>query len=228
MGGYGSLITAGGGVTAASVEFPFSSPFNTLGIHESGSTTHNALPDPRILTAIGFAPWGRNSGFFSAETLEGVQIPMLLVAGSVDDVSGYETGTRAIWNEIVSVDRALLTFDNANHNAAAPMPAPEESYEFNESIGFAPFEHYADAVWDTVRMNNIAQHFSTAWLDVYLKDNADQSAYLDLIPNSNDGVFAADDDGNFTDEHTYWAGFQNRSAKGLHFEWLRAGESSTE
>lgn len=228
MGGYGSLITAGGGVTAASVKFPFSPPFNTLGIHESGSTTHNELPDSRIRTAIAFAPWGRNAGFFSADTLQGVQIPMLLVSGSVDDVSGYETGTRAVWEELVNVDRALLTFDNANHNAAAPMPAPEESYVFNERLGFSPFEHYADAVWDTVRMNNIAQHFSTAWLDVYLKQNAEQLVFLDLIPNSNDGVYAVDEDGNFTDEHTYWAGFQNRSAKGLHLEWLNAGEKVTE
>ena len=137
MGGYGSLITAGGGVTATSVGFSFSPPFNTLGIHESGSTTHLALPDPRIRTVIGFAPWGRNPGFFSADTLQDVQIPMLLIAGSVDDVSGYETGTRAIWNDIVNVDRALLTFDNANHNTAAPMPAPEESYPFNARIGFS-------------------------------------------------------------------------------------------
>ena len=77
-------------------------------------------------------------------------------------------------------------------------------------------------------MNNIAQHFSTAWLDSYLKSDADKSQYLDLIANSNDGVFAVDTDGNFTDEHTYWAGFQNRTAKGLHFEWLRAGEDLAE
>ncbi len=64
MGGYGAVITAGGGVTAASVEFPFSSPFGTLGIHLSGSDTHNALPDSRIKTAIAFAPWGRNLNFF--------------------------------------------------------------------------------------------------------------------------------------------------------------------
>ncbi len=44
---------------------------------------------------------------------------------------------------------------NANHNAAAPIPAPVEGYAVNESLGWAPFEHYADPVWDTVRMNNI-------------------------------------------------------------------------
>lgn len=222
MGGYGAVITAGGGVTANSVQFSFSPPFGTLGIHQSGSATHDALPDPRVKTAIAIAPWGRNSGFFDAEGMAGIQIPMLFVAGSQDDVSLYEEGVRAIWEEAVNVDRALLTFENANHNAAAPFPAPLESYAFNANIGFSPFGHYADAVWDTTRMNNIAQHFSTVWLDRYLKDVTSMDAYLDLIPDSNDGVYSVGEDGNFTDEHSYWAGFENRSAKGLMFEWLRA------
>ncbi len=228
MGGYGAVITAGGGVTVASVDFSFSPPFGTLGIHESGSDTHNNLPDPRIKTAIAFAPWGRNTGFFDAESLEGVQIPMLFVAGSQDDVSLYEEGVRAIWEESANVDRALLTFENANHNAAAPYPAPEESYANSATLGYPAFGHYADAVWDTTRMNNIAQHFSTAWLDRYLKNDADKLTYLELIPHSNDGVYAADEDGNFTAEHTYWAGFQDRTAKGLEFEWLKAGEAPSE
>ncbi len=226
MGGYGAVITAGGGVTAASVAFPFSPPYGTLGIHESGSETHNNLPDPRIKTAIAFAPWGRNAGFFDGESLKGVQIPMLFVAGSQDDVSLYEGGVRDIWEESVNVDRALLTFENANHNAAAPYPAPAESYAFSSQLGFAPFGHYADAVWDTARMNNIAQHFSTAWLDRYLKSDIDKQAYLELVQDSNEGVYATGDDGSFTEEHTYWKGFEARSAKGLMFEWLKAGESA--
>jgi len=225
MGGYGAVITAGGGVTEASVQFPFSPPFGTLGIHQSGSDTHNALPDSRIKTAIAFAPWGRNSGFFDADSLAGLQIPMLFVAGSQDDVSLYEDGVRAIWEEASNIDRALLTFENANHNAAAPMPAPAESYEVSASLGYAPFGHYADAVWDTTRMNNIAQHFSTVWLERYLKQDAAADQYLDLIPDSNDGVYSVDEDGAFTEEHTYWAGFEDRSAKGLMFEWLRAGDA---
>ncbi len=226
MGGYGAVITAGGGVTAASVDFGFSPPFGTLGIHESGSDTHNALPDPRIKTAIAFAPWGRNAGFFDAAGNAGIQIPMLFMAGSVDDVSLYEDGVRAIWEEAVNVDRALVTFENANHNAAAPFPAPVESFEVSESLGRATFGHYADAVWDTVKMNNIAQHFSTAWLDRYLKEDVAKDEFLNLITNSDDGVFSTNEDGSFADDHTYWAGFEDRSAKGLMFEWLLDGESA--
>lgn len=104
------------------------------------------------------------------------------------------------------------------------MPSPEEGYEFDPLLGFAPFEHYADAVWDNVRMNNISQHFVTAWLGKHLKNDAAMDAYLDLIPNSEDGVFSVDDDGAFTEDHTYWTGFANRTAKGLHFERLNTGE----
>lgn len=224
MGGYGAVITAGGGVTEASVAFGFSPPFGTLGIHLGGSDTLNNLIDSRVKTAIAVAPWGRNFGFFDADSLAGVQIPMLFVAGSEDDISLYEGGVREIWKEAVNVERGLLTFDNANHNAAAPIPAPEESY----GGGLSPFDHYSDAAWDTVRMNNIFQHFSTAWLDRLLKNDSDKQAYLDLIPNSNDGVYSVDDDGEFADDHTAWAGFQDRTAKGLHLEWLKAGESAPE
>ncbi len=224
MGAYGAVITAGGGVTQASVDYAWGGPLGTLGVHLSGSDSHNALPDPRIKTAIAFGPWGMQLGFWSAESLKGVKIPMLFVAGSVDDVSEYEAGTRAIWQNTSSVDRALLTFENGNHNSGAPMPAPAEADMFDADLGFNLSDHYSDAVWDSVRMNNISQHFITAWLGKYLKADADMDAYMDLVPNSNDGVWAKEDDGTAKPEDTHWAGFQDRTAKGLRFEVLRAGE----
>ena len=223
MGGYGALITAGGGVTSAAVDFPFSPPYGLLDIHESGSESEAGRPDPRIRTAVAFAPWGRQIGFFDADTLAGVAVPMLYVAGSVDDVSGYESGVRAAWEDTVNAEAALLTFENANHNAGAPMPPPEESYAFDERLGFAPFEHYADPVWDNVRMNNVSQHFVTAWLGKHLKGE-DTERYLDLIENAGDGVYDVDEAGNVTEDNTYWAGFPNRSAKGLRFERRSPGE----
>jgi predicted dienelactone hydrolase len=224
MGAYGAVITAGGGVTQTSVDFPWGGPAGTLDVHLSGSTSHNALPDARIKTALAFAPWGMNFGFWDTDTLQGIRIPMLFVAGSQDAVSGYETGTRAIWQGAINVKRALLTLDNAGHNAGAPYPAPAESHAFNDALGFAPFDHYADSVWDTVRLNNIAQHFVTAWLGKYLKEQADNDAYLDLVPDSNEGVWSVDDDGVPDSNHTYWAGFADETARGMHFEWLETGD----
>ena len=224
MGGYGAVISAGGGVTQGAVDYTWGGPHGTLGVHLSGSDTHNALPDPRIKTIVAFAPWGKEPNFWDEEMLKGISKPALFIAGSVDDVSGYEKGVRAIWQGATGVDRALLTFDNANHNAGAPMPAPAEADKVDEELGFNLAEHYNDAVWDSVRMNNISQHFVTAWLDQHLKADETKANYLDLVPNSNDGVWAKQDDGTNKPEHTHWHGFQNRTAKGLHYEVLKAGE----
>lgn len=228
MGAYGAVISSGGGVTETAVGYDWGGPHGTLGVHQSGSDSHNSLPDPRIKTAIAIAPWGLTYGFWDAETLRGVNKPMLFVAGSVDDVSGYKPGVRSIWAGATEVDRALLTFENANHNAAAPMPAPAESYAHSETLGWAPFDHYADPVWDTVRMNNIAQHFVTAWLGKYLGDDGEMDAYLDLVPVSNDGAWAIDKEGVVQEGHSYWEGFPNRTAKGLKYEVLGAGEDLLE
>jgi len=142
---------------------------------------------------ISIAPWGRNTGFWDAEGLAGFEKPLLLVAGSVDDVSVY-ANLRDIFTETTGTTRHLLTFENANHNAGAPMPSPLEGYQMVEGMDFAPFEHYADAVWDNVRMNNITQHFATAFMDLHLKGDSEKAAYLDLVESAADGgggAFAA-------------------------------------
>jgi predicted dienelactone hydrolase len=217
MGGYGAIITAGGGVTEASVAYGWGGPHGTLGIHRSGSETHNALPDPRIKTAVAIGPWGMNTGFWDAEGLAGVQIPMMFMAGSQDDTSLYENGVRAIWDNITGAEAALLTFVNGGHNSAAPMPAPAESFYFNEDKGFDISEHYSDPVWDTVRMNNIAQHFVTAWMSMQLKEGQ-HGDYFDLTTNSNDGVWSVNEDGTEKDDHSHWKGFAKGTAKGLMYE----------
>jgi predicted dienelactone hydrolase len=223
MGGYGAVISAGGSVTQQAVDFTWGLPDKALAIYQNLNETQQ-YPDPRLKTVITFAPWGMNYGVWDQTTLKGVKVPMFFIAGSVDDVSGYEKGVRAIWQATTNVERALLTFDNANHGVGAPMPAPEESYVYDETLGFNISEHYIDAVWDTVRMNNISQHFVTAWLEKHLKDNSDMDVYLNLKTNSNDGVWSKDDKGQTKADHSHWAGFKNRTAKGLRFEKLAKGE----
>ena len=187
--------------------------------------SHNALPDERVKAVVAFAPWGMERGFWDEDGLAKIQKPIFYVAGDADDVSGYEKGVRALWEATINADAWLLTFENANHNAGAPMPAPVESWKMSEKLGFAPFEHYADPVWDSVRMNNIAQHFVTAFLDKYLKENEDMDAYLDIVPEAEAGVWAMDEAGNPKPEHTYWKGFAERTAKGLKLESRLAGSN---
>ena len=223
MGGYGALIFGGAGVTQASTEYNWGTPSGLLERHIAGSDSHEALIDDRVKAIIAIGPWGRNAGFWDTEGAAGLRVPTMFMAGSVDDVSVYEA-MRMMFEEASRTDRHLLTFENANHNAAAPIPAPMESWVPAEKLEFIPFDHYADAVWDTVRMNNITQHFATAFLDMHLKNDADKAAYLDLVPNASDGVIAFDDAQKPTEDHTYWHGFAPRTAVGLRFETLSKGQ----
>ncbi|MEP1588726.1 MAG: dienelactone hydrolase [Tateyamaria sp.] len=223
MGGYGALIFGGAGVTQASTELTWGTPNGLLAQHLAGSDTHEALMDTRVKAIIAIGPWGNNAGFWDADGLSGLRVPLMMMAGSDDDVSVYGA-MRGVFDSAVGIDRHLLTFEYANHNAAAPMPAPAEAWAPSETLGFSAFEHYADPVWDTVRMNNIAQHFASAFMNVHLKGDTEASSFMELVPKSADGIVDLDDDDKPTDIHTYWKGFSPRTAKGLQFETKAAGE----
>ena len=219
MGGYGVVNVIGGGFSKASETLPGAPPNTLLAERGAANPAYRAGIDARIKAAVAIAPWGMPAGFWDADGLKGITTPVLLVAGSVDDVAGYEQGARAIYQGAVNTDRYLLTFLNAGHNAAAPIPAPIEAYSGGRSA--AAFAHYADAVWDTSRMNNILDHFATAFFELHLKGAQDRRAYLDLVPNGKDAVFAVDRNGTPTAAHTYWKGFKRGTAVGLVFEHLR-------
>ena len=223
MGGYGALIFAGAGVTEASTQYSWGTPAGLLARHQAGSESHSDLVDPRVKAVIAIGPWGMNTGFWDETGLAGIKKPLMMMAGSVDDVSVYPA-MRKIFEGMTSTERHLLTFDAANHNAAAPMPAPIESWAPVDNLDFIPFEHYADAVWDTNRMNNIAQHFATVFMDLHLKSDADMAAYLDLVPVAAEGVIAVDDAGVEQPEHSHWKGFAPRTGQGLRFETLPKGQ----
>ncbi|PUB18750.1 alpha/beta hydrolase family protein [Yoonia sediminilitoris] len=223
MGGYGALIYAGAGVTQASTEYSWGAPQGLLERNMMGTDSHAQLQDPRVKAFVAFGPWGNNTGFWDADSWSGIEKPLMLIAGSVDDVSIYDA-IRGIFDDTKNTRRHLLTFENANHNAGAPMPAPVETYDLPAADGWFPFGHYADAVWDTTRMNNVSQHFVTGYLDLHLKGDEGKAAYFDLVPDGNAAVWSHDDAGNPTDDHTYWKGFRPRSAFGLRFETKSAGE----
>ena len=220
MGGFGVVNTLGGGFTAASVGYSWGTPNGALAIRQQGNATYAASLDSRIKAAVAFAPWGFNFGFWDATGLAGVRTPVLFVAGSVDSTSGYAPGVRNLFEGSVNAPRFLLTYENANHNAGAPIPAPKETRTAVPNLDFVPAEHYTDPVWDNVRMNNIAQHFATAFLGKYLKRNTAMDGYLSLVPNARDGVYSVNADGTPKADHTYWKGFANNTAVGLRLEQL--------
>lgn len=222
MGGYGVVNLVGGGYRREAASFPGAPPNQLLLDRAAGTPAYEATRDPRVKAAVAIGPWGMQVGYWDREGLAGITVPMLFVAGSVDSVSGYEKGTRAIFEHAVHSNRYLLTFQGANHNAAAPIPAPAEAYAYSEALKSYPFEHYADAVWDTVRMNNVLQHFVTAWVDLHLKGDATKQTYFDLVPNGRDAVWATDREGTPQPTHNYWKGFKRGTATGLSLEHLAA------
>lgn len=218
MGGYGVVNVIGGGYSDSSVAGAQAPPNKLLADRAASNPAYQKARDARIKAAIAIGPWGMQGGYWNAEGLKGIRTPVLFVAGSADDVSGYEKGTRAIYQGAVNADRYLLTFVNANHNAAAPMTAPVETYGTTGTPPSSAYSHYADAVWDTVRMNNIFHHFATAYFGLYLKGEQDRQAYFEVVPNGKDGVYAMDRDGKPLPTHTYWKGFKRATAVGLILE----------
>jgi len=203
MGGYGALVSGGAGVSAEAVAHEDTSPLGLLDCHRAGSAALEGLIDPSVRAIVAFGPWGRQRGVWDAAGLAGLRKPTLIVAGSHDHVSGYADGMRLIFDEAEGCDRWLLTYDQAGHNAGAPIPPPEESWAASPHLDFVPFAHYGDAVWDNVRMNNIAQHYVTAFFGLYLK-GLDHARYLDPAEG--------------------WPGFAEGSARGLRLERRAHGQ----
>jgi predicted dienelactone hydrolase len=190
MGGYGALISGGAGLAEAVMTEDVVPPQGLLRRHMT------PVVDTRLKAIIPIGAWGRQRGAWDAAGMAGLRVPALIVAGDADAVSGYADGMRLIFEQAVGTDRHLLTFQGAAHNAGAPIPAPWEAWEPSAHLDFMPFDHYADAVWDTVRMNNILQHYVTAFLGLHVKADAGMATYL-----------AGD-----------WQGFAPGTARGLVWE----------
>lgn len=214
MGGYGALNVGGAGYSRAAAETAFVPPGSL-----SPRVTGNFEADPRVRAVVAFAPWGAPAAlgavgvpglsFFDPDGLAGLRVPTLFVVGDEDDVSGYEEGVKKLFDGAVNAERFLLVYQNARHNTAPNPPLPD-------APSFDEYSRYAEFAWDARRVNNVNQHFVTAFLDRTLKGR-DTERYLDLLERSEEGVWAQNDDGTFAPEHTYWTGFQNRTAVGLEF-----------
>ncbi len=199
MGGFGVTNVAGAAYSPQAAQF-----FNAT---SGGSTAINqrtllnpefaASVDPRIKAVVAFAPWGMQRGVWNAEGLAGIKIPSFFVAGSQDDISGYEDGIKAMYEGAINSDRYLLTYLNARHNVA-PNPPPPAAMQ--PGLHLDEYLRYSDSVWDQRRINNINQHFVTAFLGFYLKNEAQYQEFLELPADAN---------------KENWKGFKPRTSVGL-------------
>jgi predicted dienelactone hydrolase len=198
MGGYGVLNVAGAGYSEGAIKIfgSLSGGSKAIEVRTANNAAYKTSQDSRIKAVVAFAPWGMERGVWDAEGLKGLKTPTFFIAGSQDDISGYEKGIKAIYTGTINANRYMLTYMNARHNVA-PNPAPAESLKAGLHID--EYYRYAEPSWDSKRINNINQHFVTAFLGIHLKKK-DYNKFLELKENSNEKT---------------WMGFKPRSSTGL-------------
>lgn len=216
MGGYGALNAAGAGYGPQMAPLV---PGGALTQRQAGNFT----VDPRIKAVVAFAPWGGDAavkgigvnfggkyGFWEDAGLANLKVPTLFVVGDRDDVSYYEGGVKPLFENAVNAERYLLVYQNALHNSA-PNPPPAASLS-----NYDDYMHYAEPAWDMARLNNLNQHFVTAFLNLKLKGQADAATYLNVpVPVSNNAKYSRNADGTPKADDTYWKGFKDRTARGI-------------
>lgn len=198
MGGYGALNAAGAGYSDVAVEFfkGMTKGSTALAVRGSSHPDYQTSIDARIKAVVAFAPWGMERNIWDLEGLKGLKVPTFFVAGSEDDISGYEKGIKAIYEGAINADRYLLTYKNARHNIA-PNPPPPAALA--PGLHFDEYYRFAEPSWNERRINNINQHFVTAFLGMQLKQQ-DFGKYLEVAPDSNEET---------------WTGFKSRTSTGL-------------
>ena len=220
MGGYGLVNNLGGGYSDDVVPSIMAPPNELLALHTASNPEYRDNLDPRIKAGFAIAPWGMEQGVWREQDLAGIEVPTFYLAGDADTISGYENGVRAIYKAAVNSDRYLLTYKNAGHNAGAPLPAPHEILTSATREGA---DHYIDPVWDNVRMNNVMDHFATAYFTYYLKGDSSMLTFLDVHPDGAEATYSVKD-GVPDEAHNYWPGFEEGSAVGLKLEKLERGQ----
>ena len=208
MGGYGVLNVGGAGYSEQLLTFFGSMTGGNQAIADLiwNSNDYSKSFDSRIKAVVAFAPWGMERGVWDNDGLKGLKIPTFIVAGSEDDVSGYEKGVKAIFDGAVNVERYMLTYMNARHNVA---PNPPPAATLKAGLHFDEYYRYSEPVWNEKRINNINQHFVTAFLGTKLKGE-DHIKYLHLEnADSND---------------KNWEGFKPRTSVGMKLSYTKPEE----
>jgi predicted dienelactone hydrolase len=231
MGGFGALTTAGAGYDSASPTFK-QIPSKLLASVTEGNPKYQVSTDKylsNLKATVLIAPWGGQTAnrAWTTKSLQRVRTPTLLIAGDQDDISEYNDGVKFLFQNMTGTARHMLVYQNARHNIGG-NPAPPEALRT-----FTIREYFEEPVWRKDRITAINQHFVTAFLDRYLKEQAGRAAYLELPT-----VIAADGKwpttpgqqtgANFStgkaETANYWKGFQRRWALGLEMHTRKAGE----
>ncbi len=217
MGGYGVLTAAGATLDPAGPPTQLV-PGGLLQPYVRGALQQDAVAVKGLRAVVAISPAGGGTlAAWGAQGLLGIDIPLLLIAGDRDRTVDYASGARAIFDGARHAQRYLLTFKNAGHSIGlSPAPDAMRSRLWDQ-------DWFEDPVWRKERINAINAHFITAFLDAYVKGDADRAAYLNVpVDDSSSGNWPAavaqgayDAYSPATDGVTVWKGFQRSQAGGL-------------
>jgi alpha-beta hydrolase superfamily lysophospholipase len=226
MGGYGVLTAAGATLDPDGGAIK-RVPGNLMLPFARGGAMSGSLLVKGLRAVVAISPAGAGTlASWGAEGLRAISAPLLLIAGDDDRTVDYRTGARAIFDAASGAHRYLLTFKGGGHAMGLnPVPDAMRNKLWDQ-------DWFEDPVWRKDRINAINAHFITAFLDLYVKGDADRAAYLNVaVPESAAGVWPAatpapayDAYSPGTGDITVWKGFQRNHASGL--ELLQAAGST--
>jgi predicted dienelactone hydrolase len=202
MGGYGALNTVGG-----CYNFNQQSR-QAFGLSEAAAKALNICNagrkqvDSRWKAMVAIAPWGQE---LNLHKVDAIQVPSLYIAGSLDDVSGYELGVKKLFEQSSAKNSFMLVYENARHNIG-PHIAPQVAYATEDDLG-----HYFEPAWSNETINRVNQHMTLAFLDCHVKKKVSACDYLPKRESSSQVKLA---DGTTSKP---WPGFANRWGVGMKF-----------
>jgi pimeloyl-ACP methyl ester carboxylesterase len=222
MGGYGALSTAGAAPDAAST------PLARLPAEARAGAAKIDPAVARLIKALVLiAPWGAQPAdrVWSADSLARVTAPTLLIGGDKDAIVDFDGGVRWLFTGLRGANRRLLVYREGGHNIAGDAVSIDAAASA-DVVGFL-----RDPVWRGERINQINQHFITAFLDLTVRGDASKAAYLDVpTPIAAEGdwplPFGEQTQGGVAGagQPQYWRGFPRGSATGLELHTKRAGQ----
>ena len=189
MGGYGVVNVIGGGYSAASATFNGAPPNKMLAERGAANPEYRKTVDARIKAAIAIGPWGMQSGFWDAEGLKGIRTPVMFVAGSADETSEYEKGTRAIFQGAVNADRYLLDV----HQRQPQRRGADSRAGGGDGVAAGRRQRVFALRRRRVGHDADEQHLRSLCDGVFRLASERRagrcSAYLDVVPNGKDAVY---------------------------------------
>jgi predicted dienelactone hydrolase len=135
------------------------------GVDDPGVALFPPLWDARVDALVAAAPGGELHAF-GDEGIAAVEVPMLIIFGSLDPIVSPEYNAHWAYDKIGSQSKALVGFLNGDHSMFVNCPA-----FFRDGCGY-------DAVWDIDRVHDLVNHFTTVFLLATLKGDTDAAAAL--------------------------------------------------